>query len=145
MLGFWLYFFLVIWNCNSSIIYILKQNVYSLKYFEIEELYIYIYIYMKQTTLSISFVIYIKICVIIFWKIVILYCLIHINMYYNKRGFPISASGEESICQYRICKRPQFDPSQEDSCGKAWPSTPVFLPGEFRGQMILAGNGPQDL
>ena len=27
-------------------------------------------------------------------------------------------------------------------CGKAWQSTPVFLPGEFHGQRSLAGYSP---
>ena len=33
---------------------------------------------------------------------------------------------------------------REDPLEKEWQPTPIFLPGEFHGQRILAGYGPQD-
>ena len=59
------------------------------------------------------------------------------------RGFPGSASGKESTCQCRRCKRCRFDlcvgkiPWRQ----KLQP-TPVFLPGEFQGQRNLEGYSP---
>ena len=58
-------------------------------------------------------------------------------------GFPGSTGGKEPTCQSRRNKR----------CGysrwvgkipwkKAWPPTPVFLPGESHGQRSLAGYSP---
>ena len=50
-------------------------------------------------------------------------------------GFPGGASGKESCCQYRRCKRHGFDPwIRKIPWRKAWQPTPVFLPGESHGQ-----------
>ena len=57
--------------------------------------------------------------------------------------FPRWCSGKESSCQYRRHKRCEFD----SRVGKipwrrAWQPTPVFLPGESRGQSSLEGCSP---
>ena len=53
--------------------------------------------------------------------------------------FPIGASGKEPACQCRRHKRHRFGPSVgKIPCRRAWPPTPVFLPGEFHGQRSLA-------
>ena len=59
-------------------------------------------------------------------------------------GFPGGASGKEPACQYRRHRRLRFDLW----IGKipwrtAWQLTPVFLPGESRGQKSLADYSPQ--
>ena len=47
------------------------------------------------------------------------------------KGFPGGAGGKESACQCRRCKRLGFDSwVRKIPCGKAWQSTPIFLPGE---------------
>ena len=58
-------------------------------------------------------------------------------------GFPGSASGKEPAYQGRGFKRCEFDPW----VGKIpwrweWQPTPVFLPGESRGQRSLMGYSP---
>ena len=46
-------------------------------------------------------------------------------------GFPGGASGKEPACQCRRPKREGFDPwVRKIPWRRAWPSTPVFLPGE---------------
>ena len=63
---------------------------------------------------------------------------------YNKQmGFPHGASGKEPACQCSRCKRREFDPwVGKIPWRKAWQPTPVFLPGESRGQRSLVGSGP---
>jgi len=53
------------------------------------------------------------------------------------------ASGKESTCQCKRCKRNRFDPW----VGKIpwrwkWQPTPVFLPGESHGKTSLVGYSP---
>jgi len=58
-------------------------------------------------------------------------------------GFPGGAGGKEPAFQCRRCKRHGFDPSVgKIPWRKAWPPTPVFLPGEFHGQRSLVGCSP---
>ena len=53
-------------------------------------------------------------------------------------------SGKESVCQYRICQKCRSDPWVGKSpWNRKWQPTPVFLPGNFRGQRSLAGYSPQ--
>ena len=55
-------------------------------------------------------------------------------------GFPGGTSGKEPACQDRRCR---IDPwVRKIPWRRAWQSTPVFLPGESRGQRSLAGYGP---
>ena len=55
-------------------------------------------------------------------------------------GFPGGTSGKEPTCQRRRCKRHGFDPwVGKISWRRAWPPTPVFLPGESHGQRSLVG------
>ena len=61
----------------------------------------------------------------------------------SNTGFPGGANGKESACQCRRLKRRRFDPWVEKMpWRRAWPPTPVFLPGESHGQRNLAGSGP---
>ena len=54
--------------------------------------------------------------------------------------FPGGASGKEPTCQCRRRERPRFHPW----VGKrAWPPSPVFLPGESHGQRSQAGYCPK--
>ena len=58
-------------------------------------------------------------------------------------GFFGGASGKESTCQSRRCKRPGFDPwVGKIPWRKAWQPSLVFLPGELHGQkgLYLDGN-----
>ena len=58
----------------------------------------------------------------------------------NMRGLPGGASGKESACQCRRCKRCGFDPwVGKISWRRKWQPTPVFLPGESHGQRSLVG------
>ena len=58
-------------------------------------------------------------------------------------GFPGGASGKESTCQCRRCKRCEFDPwVGKIPWRRARQSTPVFLPRESHGQRSLAGYSP---
>ena len=53
-------------------------------------------------------------------------------------GFPGSASAKGPACQCRSRERRGFDPwARKIPCRKAWQTTPVFLPGESRGQRSL--------
>ena len=55
-------------------------------------------------------------------------------------GFPGGASGKESSYQYRWCS---FHPwVQKMPWRRKWQPTPVFLPGESRGQRSLVGCSP---
>ena len=57
-----------------------------------------------------------------------------------KEGFPGGASGKESVCQCRGCRRHGFDPVvAKIPWRREWQPAPVFLPGEFHG---LAGYSP---
>ena len=57
-------------------------------------------------------------------------------------GFPGGANGKESACQYRRHKRHGFDPwVRKTTWRRACQSTPVFLPGESRGQRGLVATG----
>ena len=56
----------------------------------------------------------------------------------NAVGFPGGASGKESVCQFRRCKRHRFEPWVERFPWRSrWQSTPVFLPGKSHGQRSL--------
>ena len=58
-------------------------------------------------------------------------------------GFPGGASGRESACQCRRCKRLRFDPwVGKIPWRRPWQPTPVFLSGESHGQRSLAGYSP---
>ena len=58
-------------------------------------------------------------------------------------GFLGGASGKESTCQCRRCKRCGFNPwVRKISWRRKWHHTPVFLPGKFHGQRSLAGYSP---
>jgi len=47
-------------------------------------------------------------------------------------GFPGGASGKESICQYRRCRRCWFDPwVGKIPWKKKWQAIPVFLPAKI--------------
>ena len=51
-------------------------------------------------------------------------------------GFPGGASGKESACQCRRCKRRGFHLWVEKILWRGqWQPTPVFLPGKFHGQI----------
>ena len=59
------------------------------------------------------------------------------------KGFPGSASGKEPAYQCRRRKRCKFDPwAGKIPRRRAWQPTPVFLPGESRGQKSLLGDSP---
>ena len=56
------------------------------------------------------------------------------------RGFPGGSDSKESSCQHR---RPGFNPwVAKIPWRRAWQPTPVFSPGEFRGQRRLVGYSP---
>ena len=58
-------------------------------------------------------------------------------------GFPCGASGKESACQCRRCKRSGFDPwVKKIPWRRPWQPTPVFLPGESHGQKSLSVYSP---
>ena len=65
----------------------------------------------------------------------------HISIYICRyMGFPDGASSKEPTCQCRRCKGCGFDPWVETMpWRRAWQPTPVFLPGESRGQRSLGG------
>ena len=55
-------------------------------------------------------------------------------------GFPGGASGKEPACQCRRHRRCRFNPwVGKIPWRRAWQPTPVFLPGESRGQRSLVG------
>ena len=59
-------------------------------------------------------------------------------------GLPGSTSGKEPAYQCRRCKRGEFNPWVGTiPWRKAWPPTPVLLPGKSHGQSNLAGYSPQ--
>ena len=54
--------------------------------------------------------------------------------------FPGGASGKESACQWRRCKRCDLNPwVGKIPWRRKWQPTPVFLPGKFHRQRNLAG------
>ena len=60
-------------------------------------------------------------------------------------GCPGGASGKESGCQCRKCKRRGFDSwVKKIPWRRKWQPTPVFLPGKSHGQRSMAGSGPWD-
>ena len=61
----------------------------------------------------------------------------------SSRAFPGGASGKESTCQCRRCKKPGFDPwVRKIPWNRKWQPTPVFLPGKFHGKRSLVGYSP---
>ena len=59
-------------------------------------------------------------------------------------GIPQRLRGEESICQCRSHKRPEFNPWVEKiPWRKEWQPTPVSLPGESHAQRSLEGCSPR--
>ena len=64
---------------------------------------------------------------------------------YVHMGFPVSASGKGSACQFRRHVRCGFDPwVRKIPWMKAWQHMPVFLPGKFHDERSLAGYSPWD-
>ena len=60
---------------------------------------------------------------------------------WRPRGFPDGASGKKPACQ---CRRCRFNPwTRKISWRRSWEPTPVFLPGESRGQRSLTGYNPR--
>ena len=57
-------------------------------------------------------------------------------------GFPSGASGKEPACRCRRHKGCVFDPWVRKTPLEEWQPTPVFLPGESRGQESLVGYCP---
>ena len=54
------------------------------------------------------------------------------------------SSREGPVCQFTRCKRFGFDPRVgKIPQRRAWPPTPVFLPGEYHGHRNLAGYSSQ--
>ena len=48
-----------------------------------------------------------------------------------------------AVIALQLCRRPGFDPwVRKMPWRKKWQPTPVFLSGEFHGQMTLAGSSP---
>ena len=67
-------------------------------------------------------------------------------MYISDMGFPGGASGKESACQCRRCKRPRFDLCVgKIPWRREWQPTPVFLPGKFHRQSSLVSYSPWTL
>ena len=57
--------------------------------------------------------------------------------------FPQGTSGKEPACQWRRCKRCEFNPwVRKIPWRRAWQPTPVFLPKESHGQRNLVGYSP---
>ena len=66
-----------------------------------------------------------------------------LNTHVMGQDFPGGASGKEPTCQCRRQKRHGFDPwVGKIPWRRAWQPSPVFLPGESRGQRSLAGYNP---
>ena len=60
-------------------------------------------------------------------------------------GLPKWHSGKESTCQFRRCKRHDFEPwVRKIPWSQKWQPTPVSLPGKSHGQRSLAGYSPWD-
>ena len=57
-------------------------------------------------------------------------------------GFPSGASGKEPTCWCRRHETQVGSLGREDPLEGTWPPTPVFVPGESRGQRRLAGHSP---
>ena len=58
-------------------------------------------------------------------------------------SFPGGASGKESTCQCKRCKRHRFNPwVRKIPWRRKWQPTSVFLPGKFHGQRGLMGYSP---
>ena len=58
-------------------------------------------------------------------------------------GFAGGASGKESACQCRRCKKRGLDPwARKIPWRRKRQATPIFLPGKFHGQRSLAGCSP---
>ena len=58
-------------------------------------------------------------------------------------SFPGGASGKESTCQCKRCKRHRFNPwVRKIPWRRKWQPTSVFLPGKFHGQRSLMGYSP---
>ena len=63
---------------------------------------------------------------------------------FGECSFPGGASGKESACQCRRCKRRGSNPwVMKIPWRKAWQPTPIFLPGESHGQRRLQHIGSQ--
>ena len=61
----------------------------------------------------------------------------------NHPGFPDGASGKESACQCRKCKRCWLDAwDGKIPWRRKWQPTPLFMPGESHRQRSLAGYSP---
>ena len=67
-----------------------------------------------------------------------------VSWYYLQYGGALGgASGKESSCQCRRCKRHRFNPwVRKIPWRKAWQSTPVILLGESHGHRSPVGYGP---
>ena len=62
------------------------------------------------------------------------------NSISQELGFPGGASGTQSTCQCRRCKRLGLDPwARKIPWRRKRQPTPVLLPGKFHGQRSLAG------
>ena len=62
----------------------------------------------------------------------------------RRMGFPGGTSSKEAPCRCGRHKRCAFDPwIGKTRWRRAWQPTPVFLPGECRGQRSLVGIGPR--
>jgi len=67
---------------------------------------------------------------------------VNVRIGYEDMGFPGGTSGKEAACRRQ--KRLGFDPwVGKIPWRRTWEPTPVFLPGESRGQRSLVGYGPQ--
>ena len=70
------------------------------------------------------------------------YSCIELNTH-THRGFPGGASGKEPPYQCKRHKRHGFDPwVRKILSSRAWPPTPLFLPGKFHGHRSLVGYSP---
>ena len=66
-----------------------------------------------------------------------------IELEYKSKGLPTWHSGKESACQCRRHTRRGFDLCVEKICwSRKRQPLPLFLPGKFHGQRILAGYSP---
>ena len=63
---------------------------------------------------------------------------------FGREGLPsCGTSGKEPTCQWKRRKRWEFKPwVRKSPWRREWQPTPVFFPGEFHGQRILAGYSP---
>ena len=99
-------------------------------YSKVIHLYIYSFIYMsifKYIFIYINIFIYIH--------------FIYLNIYIY--GFPSGSTGKDPSCQCRKYKRRGFNLwVRKIPWRRKWLSTPVFLPGKFYEQRILAGCSP---